>query len=184
MERLNKEQSKANFQLSQKLMRQKVAHLNNAMPQDKATSSLTDLEDTEEWFAIDPVTQSVRMYTNNNPSSTGELDPLTASTMDPCPSHPATGDRKLKATFGRRRTHNEQVIVRPCGIICSRATFYGAEAVSNVLVSTVHPISLPYIDRYVAYGQENFLGPRSEEARACHLRQQLQCTEGSRGLEG
>lgn len=42
---------------------------------------------------------------------------------------------KLFARFGRRRTHNEQLIVRPCGIIVSRATFFGSEAVSAVKVS-------------------------------------------------
>ncbi|KAK7683616.1 hypothetical protein QCA50_013454 [Cerrena zonata] len=41
--------------------------------------------------------------------------------------------RKLKASFGRHRTHNEQIIARPCGIILSRATFYGSEAISSVL---------------------------------------------------
>ena len=128
MECLNKEQSKVNFQLSQKLMCQKVTHLNNA------TSSLANLEDAEEWFTIDPVTKNVCMYTINNPSATSELDPSIALIMHPCPLHPATGDHKLKATFGHHQTHNEQVIVHPCGIICSRATFYGAEAVSNVLV--------------------------------------------------
>ncbi|KAJ3500454.1 hypothetical protein NLJ89_g9787 [Agrocybe chaxingu] len=40
--------------------------------------------------------------------------------------------KKLKAIFGRRRTHNEQLIMRPCGIIISRATFYGAEAITDV----------------------------------------------------
>ena len=84
MEHLNKEQSKVNFQLSQKLMHQKVTHPNNAMPQDKATSSLADLEDTEEWFTIDPVTKNVCMYTINNPSAAGELDPSIALIMDPC----------------------------------------------------------------------------------------------------
>lgn len=53
---------------------------------------------------------------------------------DPCPSKAATGNRVLKAQFGRRRTHNEQTLVRPCGIIYARATMFGAEAVSNFLV--------------------------------------------------
>ncbi|KZT61919.1 hypothetical protein CALCODRAFT_427048 [Calocera cornea HHB12733] len=36
------------------------------------------------------------------------------------------------AHFGRRRTHNEQLVVRPCGIILARGTFYGAESLSGV----------------------------------------------------
>lgn len=51
-----------------------------------------------------------------------------------CNGKPEIGNRKLKAFFGRRRTHNEQIIMRPCGVIPSRATFYGSEAVSAVNV--------------------------------------------------
>jgi hypothetical protein len=130
MERLNQEQSKANFQLSQKLMRQKVAHPNDALA-EKRLADLVDLEDAEEWFEVDPNGGEVQLFTVNNPGATGELETLS----QPCPTHPETGNRKIKAQFGRRRTHNEQVIVRPCGMLCSRATFFAAEAVSNVLVS-------------------------------------------------
>ena len=136
MEHLNSEQSKANFQLSQKLMRQKVAHPNDAMA-EKRLIDLVDLEDAEEWFEVDPEDGRVRMFTINNPGATGELDISVLLAQDPCPSKAETGNRKIKAQFGRRRTHNEQLIVRPCGMICSRATFFGAEAVSNVLVCSV-----------------------------------------------
>jgi hypothetical protein len=138
MERLNTEQSKANFQLSQKLMRQKVTHPTDAMA-EKRLVDLIDLEDAEEWFEVDPVDGQVQMFSMNNPGATGELDPSVPQAS--CPSKLATGNQKIKAQFGRRRTHNEQVIVRPCGIICSRATFFGAEAVSNVLVSLLLPLN-------------------------------------------
>jgi hypothetical protein len=52
-----------------------------------------------------------------------------------CDGKPDTGNRQLRAYFGRRRTHNEQLIMRPCGVILSRATFFGSEAVSAVNVS-------------------------------------------------
>jgi hypothetical protein len=32
--------------------------------------------------------------------------------------------------------HNEQVIVAPCGMIIARETFYGAEGVASVIMST------------------------------------------------
>ncbi|KAI0351937.1 hypothetical protein OH77DRAFT_1461005 [Trametes cingulata] len=38
----------------------------------------------------------------------------------------------IRARFGQRRTHNEQLIQRPCGVILSRATLFGSEAVSGV----------------------------------------------------
>jgi hypothetical protein len=59
--------------------------------------------------------------------------------------------QKLCVQFGCKQTHNEQIIVTPCGIILARKTFYGAEAVSSVAVcyaaiisnhvSTYNPIS-------------------------------------------
>lgn len=44
------------------------------------------------------------------------------------------GNRQPKARFGRRRTHNEQVVVACCGVITGRATMFGAESVSGVVV--------------------------------------------------
>ncbi|GJE99712.1 hypothetical protein PsYK624_159830 [Phanerochaete sordida] len=40
--------------------------------------------------------------------------------------------RRLRALFGRRRTHNEQIIVAPCGVIIARMTFFASESVSAV----------------------------------------------------
>jgi hypothetical protein len=42
--------------------------------------------------------------------------------------------KKIRAQFGRRRTHNEQIIVAPCGMILARETFFGAEGVASVIV--------------------------------------------------
>ncbi|KAF7304404.1 hypothetical protein HMN09_00842500 [Mycena chlorophos] len=41
------------------------------------------------------------------------------------------GNRKIRALFGRRKSHNEQIIVRPCGMIIARATFFGSETVTQ-----------------------------------------------------
>jgi hypothetical protein len=46
----------------------------------------------------------------------------------------AASGRKLRAQFGRRHTHNEQLIVALCGMILARETFYGAEGVGSVVV--------------------------------------------------
>lgn len=65
----------------------------------------------------------------------GMADDTTDPQLEECEAKKSTeGNRRLKARFGRRRTHNEQTLVRPCGVIFARATFYGAEAVSNFLV--------------------------------------------------
>ena len=46
-----------------------------------------------------------------------------------------TKKARIRAQFGRKRTHNEQLIVSPCGMIIARETFYGAEGVGSVIVS-------------------------------------------------
>ena len=53
--------------------------------------------------------------------------------------------KKVKAAFTRRWTFNEQLMVRPCGVILSRATFYEAESPSNVVVC-IMPLHI--YDRY------------------------------------
>lgn len=52
-----------------------------------------------------------------------------------CEGKSEGGNRQLHAIFGCRRTHNEQLILCSCGIILSRTTLYGSEAVSAVYVS-------------------------------------------------
>jgi hypothetical protein len=51
---------------------------------------------------------------------------------------------RIKARFSRRRTHNEQIIVAPCGVILSRATFFGAEGVGSVIVCPFFGLSKGY----------------------------------------
>ena len=165
MEWLNKEQSKANFQLSQKLMRHNVSHLNDAMAK-KHLIDLVDLEDTKEWFEVED--GRVCMFTINNPGATGELD--ASVSVVACPLKPNSGNKKIKAQFGCQRTHNEQVIVWPCGMLCSHVTFFGAEAVSNVLVSCSSLFFyLVMLMRTIAHGQEDLLCARCKEARTSHL---------------
>lgn len=130
METLRFQKGKAAFTLKERLQRHRVAHPNTAIVTPEKAGEKEhedDLEETETWFEIDG--QNVELFTVSNPGSIGTVDAL------PCEAtKSATGNQTLKAQFGRRRTHNEQTMVRPCGIICARATFYDAEAVSNVLV--------------------------------------------------
>jgi hypothetical protein len=53
------------------------------------------------------------------------------------PHGPVTGNKRIRAQFARKRTHNEQLIVAPCGVIIARTTFFGSEAVSSVAVCTL-----------------------------------------------
>lgn len=64
-----------------------------------------------------------------------ELDDVETEVLVECDGKAEGGNRKLRAYFGRRRTHNEQLIMRPCGVILSRATLFGSEGISSVNVS-------------------------------------------------
>jgi hypothetical protein len=100
------------FVLKECLQRQRVAHPNDSTANDVPINELPgDAEIDEEDFALmegDRVIPAVETVPSTVP--------------------------KIRAQFGRRRTHNEQVIVAPCGIIITNEKFYGAEAVSSVVV--------------------------------------------------
>lgn len=59
---------------------------------------------------------------------------LELSSKEVCEGKSELGNRRLRARFGRRRTHNEQLCVGSCGVIIGRATFYGSEAPNGVRV--------------------------------------------------
>jgi hypothetical protein len=54
-----------------------------------------------------------------------------------CDRKPEEGNRTVRARFGRRRTHNEELCVASCGVILGRATFYGSEAPNDIVVSQI-----------------------------------------------
>jgi hypothetical protein len=94
------------FQLKARLERAKVAHLNDAMPFTGAGGKERNLNSDEEDI------------------SDNEGENPTNDTPNP----------KIRVQHGRKRTHNEQLFVAPCGVIIARETFYGAEAVGSVVV--------------------------------------------------
>ncbi|KAJ7705216.1 hypothetical protein B0H16DRAFT_1346377, partial [Mycena metata] len=49
-----------------------------------------------------------------------------------CDGKSSQGNRIIRAFFGRRSTHNEQLSCWSCGIIAGRATFFGSEAPNAV----------------------------------------------------
>ena len=90
----------------------------------------------------------MRVESRPDPGTIGVADDTAVS--EPCLSKSAMGNQVLKAQFGRRRTHNEQTLVRPCGIIYTRATMFGAEAVSNFLVRIYFVIMILFIEYLAA----------------------------------
>ena len=131
IERKNKEKGASTF-----ILKDRFRHSQASRPVDslgpEEISQAEDVEETTvEWFEVDKA-NTIRLRSKPNPGTVGAEDDMLAP--EPCPSKPATGNRVIKAQFGRRRTHNEQTLVRPCGIIYARATMFGTEAVSNFLV--------------------------------------------------
>ncbi|KAJ7069021.1 hypothetical protein B0H15DRAFT_925883 [Mycena belliarum] len=127
IERLHTHRGQAFFTLRDRLQKHRLAHPSNGLDADTPTAP--EVDDNVEWFDIDEA-GAVRIHSEQNTGSIGVDD-----TLDVCESSKSpTGNHKYKALFGRSRTHNEQTSVRPCGVIVSRATFYNAEAVSNVLL--------------------------------------------------
>ncbi|OJT10707.1 hypothetical protein TRAPUB_12773, partial [Trametes pubescens] len=66
--------------------------------------------------------------------------PSVLPSLTTCPDKPDVTSRSMRAMFTRRRTHNEQLLLRPCGIIIKRATFYGSETTPQNLVRTTFPL--------------------------------------------
>lgn len=67
----------------------------------------------------------------------GLTEELTDYNVDgECPSKSDEGNSKPRARFGRRRTHNEQLVVATCGVILGRATMFGSEGIDGVMVCT------------------------------------------------
>jgi len=113
VEGVHNDHGQACFQLQECLRHAHIAHPNDALGADIVDSSdLVDGEDVVEAFDV---------------AQDGQVLPI----EDPM-NHP-----KVCAQFGCRQTHKEQLIVAPCGMIIACKTFYGAEAVTTVIVSLV-----------------------------------------------
>jgi len=91
------------------------------------TGEHVDVEDEVEWFEVNGT--AVEIFNKQNPGLVGIVEDL-----NPCSKKSLDGNHKLKMQLLRRRTHNEETLVRPCGIIFACATMFRAEAVSNFLV--------------------------------------------------
>ncbi|KAJ7348297.1 hypothetical protein DFH08DRAFT_698265 [Mycena albidolilacea] len=138
VEELHFQRGKAAFTLRERLQKHRQLHPHDqatALKEDEGDKGLDD--EGEEWFMEDG-DGNVAVHRQIHPGSIGVDDsvPCEAAKSD-------TGNRKYKALFGGVRTHNEQILVRPCGVICSRATFYNAEAVSNVLLHVQKTFLVP-----------------------------------------
>jgi hypothetical protein len=136
VEAIHVERKGAAFQLKEKLKRAKVAHPKHGEALDLPVAHIIEQDDDlDETYEIvgdrvipseeEAVTQTTLARASLNATIVGNV-PIQA----PGPST----KKKIRAQFGRSRTHNEQILVAPCGIIIARETFYHAESITAVVV--------------------------------------------------
>ncbi|KAF8957661.1 hypothetical protein BDZ97DRAFT_1924399 [Flammula alnicola] len=99
----------------------KLTHPNDGIAQEVDVGELIDDEEEEE-FEVDEQNPNLVHGINEGVSDLRGASPL--------PTGSAT-KKRISAQFGRRRTHNEQILVAPCGMILARETFFGAEAIAT-----------------------------------------------------
>jgi KDZ transposase family protein len=112
-EQIHQDRQQAHFQLKERLQRARVAHPSDAIAQDVNVADLIDADDEEEDLEI-----------------TGQ---------DSAAKNPR---KRIRVQLGRKRTHNEQIIVAPCGMIIAHEMFYGAEGIGSVIVSVDESVYL------------------------------------------
>jgi hypothetical protein len=107
--------------------------------------------DKDESFLADPLLGAAMATLDEDVQEDNEVDieaevetsgDHETSSKATCKKKNENQHKKVKATFGRKRTHNEELVVMSCGIIVGRASFYGSEAANGVLVSLLFIILL------------------------------------------
>lgn len=152
IEKKHSERSTGSFLYRTRLQHAEIAHQVDSF---SATQHVPEQDIEEDYESYITVNKTLMLVTEKNTGTVGVLDDTISQAdeatqlsftapKEPCPSKSAEGNAKVtKAQFGRRRTHNEQTLVRPCGVIFARATMFGAEAVSNFLVMLKNAFSVP-----------------------------------------
>ena len=139
------ERGKAMFQLKTRLERLKISQTTDSLSvpllagaeksrlttQDELTVTVTDLQPD-----IEP--ESADEADDSPPEGSGVADDHVVVDADGslCDGKSDAGNRKLRAQFGRKRSHNEELCVASCGAIFGRQRFYGSEVPNGVQVSS------------------------------------------------
>jgi len=116
------EQGKAMFQLKHRLERAKISQTHDSLPRNLASAGDNDGDENDDDIGEGSGVQ-------------GDDDDILVDKDGICDGKPESGNKSVRARFGRRRTHNEELCVGSCGVILGRATFYGSEAPNGVRVS-------------------------------------------------
>jgi hypothetical protein len=121
------------FQLRARLKRSRVSHPTDSLADGDAASVLEVDGDGNEEFEVTEDGEDGGVW----PVDEGDMDgPIDASpgVKDHLSTEQTKLSKKVRSRFGRARTHNEEIIVAPCGMVLARRTMYHAEAISEVAV--------------------------------------------------
>ena len=149
------ERTKAAFQFQKRMERSRVAHPKSAEPLDVDPGELLAIDDAlEETYTMVGNGAVPSAPDSTTQAQAAEASAQLAPTQPPSIPAPATPSaKKIRAVFGRKRTHNEQIIVTPCGIVVARETFYNAEAIPSIAVragefppTSLSPTAMPFVD--------------------------------------
>jgi hypothetical protein len=136
------QQGKAMFQLKHRLERAKISQTRDSLSLGGLTKTRLSGDNDEE--LLPDLVPAPDDDDDDDNSQSGDRDVVPDDDDDDevfidqegvCDGKPETGNRAVRARFGRRRTHNEELCVGSCGVILGRATFFGSEAPNGVRVS-------------------------------------------------
>jgi len=106
-----------------------------------------EISDSEQQTAMFQLKKRLERFNTNQieDALSSGVSPLLSKDDHPneCEDKSPDGNTKPRVRFNRRRTHNEQLCVTTCGVILGRATFFGSEAVSSVVVSEIDCFVIP-----------------------------------------
>lgn len=138
------QQGKAMFQLKHHLKRAKISQTCDSLSLGGLTKTRLSGDNDEELLPDlvpapdDDDDNDLQSRDHDIGEGSGTQDDDDEVFMDEegvCDGKPETGNRSVRARFGRRCTHNEELCVGSCGIILGHATFFGSEAPNGVRVS-------------------------------------------------
>ena len=126
---------KAMFQLKSHLEQNHVSQTDSAIPVDKTDCSGSDRAAIRAEDALqEEFLQNEGDGLHDEEIEVTDDGGINTTVPDVCPSKSEMGNRKIRARFGHKRTHNEELCVASCGVILGRATFYGSEGPCEVCV--------------------------------------------------
>ena len=138
LETYYKQQGKAMFQLKHRLERAKVSQTHDSLSSgdnhELRSTVRASNGDDDEIPDLEEVNEDEDNFEEGS-GVQGDDDDALIDENGICDGKLDTGNKSVRARFGRRRTHNEELCVASCGVILGRATFYGSEAPNGVRVS-------------------------------------------------